>query len=745
MIVASVSLHELAEQWLGVMGRASLYGGIVLGLVWVACRCFPRLPARWRCWLWRLAFLKLLLCVAFTSTLDVPLLPSFFGSVSAGGVARDLVGAPAARPVDLALPQDAADGLPRMPGSSGTFAAEPLRPTTASAGSVAPLILLGLWTVAVLGLIGLIGARIVAAQRWRRECVLIKDPEILALGERLARQFGLVQPPLLLRAGFCGSPVVLGAVRTAIVLPETIVEKVTPSEMRLILAHEMAHIRRGDLLSNWFVSIVSGLFFFHPLAWLAFRENRLAQETACDELALGLSGGSVVDYGNLIVDLAARCCRPTSALVAVGVVESFQKLLKRRLRAMKDFGTESVRVVALSWFLAAVAVVGLLPWRVVAMSVAADDPETAEAVEVDEEAVVDPFAPVRATAGKYTITVDGVRPASGRMTMESSGFPMIPDKTSRDSHQVTRSGRSAHGSWSTSASGGSAGMGGGFAGSFTTPNLILDVKVEPSKPGRAKGTCLLCAVNGKVKAVDDQGNEFDSPGTPAMLRHRFVDMEYPEGSGRTAIHLYRPQNAGNYLRSLDGEIHVVEAKQRQFDFTGKELLRKTSKHQGDTTVELTKFKKTSEGIDVSLAASPPPSKKSQDPFERMQLSFMARNRVQVTLEDTEGEIYRPTQTESNSAGESSWNGGNRSGSSSWGSSGKSISRSWSGGSSGGSTSGGSRSFSGGSSVANSEPGAIFHFDPLPEGVKVRAVHCTITDLLDKPKAVPFHLEGIPLP
>jgi len=50
--------YELAEHWLSAMGRASLYGAVVLGLVWAACRCFSRLPSRWRCWLSRWALLN---------------------------------------------------------------------------------------------------------------------------------------------------------------------------------------------------------------------------------------------------------------------------------------------------------------------------------------------------------------------------------------------------------------------------------------------------------------------------------------------------------------------------------------------------------------------------------------------------------------------------------------------------------------------------------------------------------------
>ena len=112
------------------------------------------------------------------------------------------------------------------------------------------------------------------ARRWRREWRLIKDREILGLNEHLSEELGLFQPPVLFEAETCLSPVVFGAVRTSIVLPSTLLAQSSPSQLRMILAHEMAHIRRGDLLGNWFSTLTAGLFFFHPLVWLALRESR---------------------------------------------------------------------------------------------------------------------------------------------------------------------------------------------------------------------------------------------------------------------------------------------------------------------------------------------------------------------------------------------------------------------------------------------------------------------------------------
>ena len=69
------SLNTIAARWLETLIRACWQGGLALALVWAVCRLLPRLSAAGRCWLWRLAYLKLLCALFWLPTLDLPLLP----------------------------------------------------------------------------------------------------------------------------------------------------------------------------------------------------------------------------------------------------------------------------------------------------------------------------------------------------------------------------------------------------------------------------------------------------------------------------------------------------------------------------------------------------------------------------------------------------------------------------------------------------------------------------------------------
>ena len=79
----------------------------------------------------------------------------------------------------------------------------------------------------------------------------------------------------------CG-PAVLGLWRPRIVVPAHFSTHYTGEEQRLILAHEQAHIARGDPFANFLCAILQCIFWFNPLMHAGARRFRLDQELACD-------------------------------------------------------------------------------------------------------------------------------------------------------------------------------------------------------------------------------------------------------------------------------------------------------------------------------------------------------------------------------------------------------------------------------------------------------------------------------
>ena len=719
-------------EWMAAMVRASWQGAIAVALVWIVCKSVPRLPANVRCWLWRLALLKTLLAALPLGPFDVPILPRGWvehqATIAAAGADSSLPLANTGSENGVTGDWPAGFG-PDNAGRPPATAATVLDPTTAGrvAGQGAPIgytLLFAAWLAVLVVFLGTLVVRIRGARRWRPEWQLIKDRGVLALGERLSQNLGLFQPPVLFEADSCRSPVVFGAVRTAIVLPAHLVAASTPGQLELILAHEMAHIRRYDLLGNWFSTLVSGLFFFHPLVWLAVRESRLSQEVACDELTVRRPNVSVADYGRLLVELATQRPTPAIPLLTVGVVESFQTFLKRRLSAMKSIGTRSRKTFVLSWAVTVVAVLGLLPWRLAAAPKADGKPAASEPGEQRLN--------VETTSGHFKVGVDRVRYVPGHtISMTPSGMPLSGGKMEQHVEEQAFPGGMAR-----TATGG---MGGGGGGAFTVPNLVLDVVVKG--PNLAKKHQLICAVEGKVRAVDDLGHEAESDGSPSWLKLQLQGVDYPQGSGRTAIHLYLPSSEARYLKTVEGELLVADAAIDQLPFQGSDLTKRTSKRSGGFSARLDKVSDSSDGVDVTLAVSEPEKNEdidaTQNPMEAMQKMMMADGpgRVSVTLIDSEGKTHSGTAAGKNSTGANgakSFGGG--------GSGGGGSTRSWRRVGQNG-VSGGSYS----SSKPKSGTPQGYHFDILPAGVKIKTIVCTVSDISGTPKTVPFKFKDIRLP
>jgi BlaR1 peptidase M56 len=227
----------------------------------------------------------------------------------------------------------------------------------------------------LLWLLGVGASGVRYAQGWRdirslwTACEPVGIGWLNLTGGALCRRLGIRQPPRLLRMQDTGSPFLIGALRPAIVLPTTLLAECSAAALELMLAHELAHLKRRDLLWGWLPAAVHALFWFHPLVWLAGAEWCLAQEMACDELAVRVTNAPPGDYGALLLKVAAQSrARVAGGLITVGILESYHTL-QRRLMAMKSIGqVSSRRIVLIGGMLAALGVGGLVPWRVTAQS-----------------------------------------------------------------------------------------------------------------------------------------------------------------------------------------------------------------------------------------------------------------------------------------------------------------------------------------------------------------------------------------
>jgi len=119
-------------------------------------------------------------------------------------------------------------------------------------------------------------------------------PEWQRSARRLADALKLRRAVQLLESAAVEVPTVIGWLRPVVLLPATSLTGLSTEQMEMILAHELAHIRRNDFFVNLMQAVVETLLFYHPAVWWISNRIRVEREHCCDDVAVSVSGKPLV-------------------------------------------------------------------------------------------------------------------------------------------------------------------------------------------------------------------------------------------------------------------------------------------------------------------------------------------------------------------------------------------------------------------------------------------------------------------
>jgi hypothetical protein len=200
--------------------------------------------------------------------------------------------------------------------------------------------------------LGVVAGTIHFARQWRevqRRISFAKPAQHPFLSHQLrtlAAGYRLSALPEIRLLNGGGSPCVTGGRKPIMLLPQAWLKTCTAEQLRLAIAHELAHLERGDLLWNGFVAACRVALFFHPLVWWGARRQLAAQELACDERALGRTGSSPAVLAGMLLQgietSAATSCASAAAMIGAG------STVRERIVAMsREFGSPAPATAAL--------------------------------------------------------------------------------------------------------------------------------------------------------------------------------------------------------------------------------------------------------------------------------------------------------------------------------------------------------------------------------------------------------------
>jgi beta-lactamase regulating signal transducer with metallopeptidase domain len=184
------------------------------------------------------------------------------------------------------------------------------------------------WAMGSVAVIGWLVVALVQLRRLRRTGVPALELSLVL--ERLAREDGVRRRVSLVTHERVAAPLTCGLRDATVLLPEDATGW-SAGELQRALIHELEHVRRFDWPVQILARIVCAAFWFHPLAWAAWRQLRLEAERACDDAVLRRADSA--DYAEQLVGLARRLSGLDSSL---SLAMAGRSDLARRVRSLLD-------------------------------------------------------------------------------------------------------------------------------------------------------------------------------------------------------------------------------------------------------------------------------------------------------------------------------------------------------------------------------------------------------------------------
>lgn len=350
-------MNPTVTEFLGWLLRASWQASILVVVVLTVQWIFrQRLSARWRHALWLLVLLRLFL----PSTPSSPISLYNFARMDAPSV-RSTPPVAAPRILPSPVPSFAPPAKPSITRQEPVVlrqeVASAVATTRMKSGKPAPATAIPPQPVSMpnwrddlpklCALVWLTGACLIAGRmlvqnvlflRRLRLATAVTAPEILSIFECCRRQLAVRAKITLVETAQVRSPALYGLFRPKLLLPSGMIGHFGAEELRHVFLHELAHVKRRDVVVSRLVVLGCILHWFNPVLWFSFRQLAGDREMACDEVVLGQVGEPErARYGEMILKLLEFCSCPPAVPGLVGILED-RTQLKQRISMIACYG-----------------------------------------------------------------------------------------------------------------------------------------------------------------------------------------------------------------------------------------------------------------------------------------------------------------------------------------------------------------------------------------------------------------------
>lgn len=240
---------------------------------------------------------------------------------------------------------------------------------------------------------------LIATQHLRRSAHIVSLSEL---------DCDLVRPVPVGLSPEAQSPMLIGLLRPLILLPADIMNWTNAEERRAMLQHELAHLERRDHYANALQTLLSTIFFFHPMVRLACHQITLERELACDDRVISLGADSTT-YAESILKVAERNIAPRG--LHQPAFFSAKQFLERRL--IMILNPDRLRTIKHAWryLLLPVGLIVVIAVLLTSGSITSkgQNPTNAQDDDLVERAIANPDLNMRLAAIQRLATIKGER------------------------------------------------------------------------------------------------------------------------------------------------------------------------------------------------------------------------------------------------------------------------------------------------------------------------------------------------
>lgn len=261
------------EAWTSALVNHLWQSTAVAVLVWLLAGVLRSNQARTRYWLWMIASVKFLL--------------PFSLLIAAGESLRSVIAPPVQSATLAAVMEQLAQPFPQTVTSSAVAPFIVTAPAGAAHYShLLPLTLVAVW------LIGFFVIAFLWTRRWWQVRSVVSNSFWMTSTEEVP----VLSTPHTLEPG------IFGILRPVLLLPVSLIDRLSAPQLRAVIAHEICHVRRRDNLTAALHMVVQAVFWFYPPVWWIKTRLLEERERACDEAVLE-SGSQAEVYAESILNV----------------------------------------------------------------------------------------------------------------------------------------------------------------------------------------------------------------------------------------------------------------------------------------------------------------------------------------------------------------------------------------------------------------------------------------------------------